>query len=391
MKGVATISAATDLFGAGSNQVAQLANTWTAVGVLPPPNYTVIDTRTGLASTTNLTFQYATNGATAMKFVTSGGTGDADLYVKFGSAPTTTSYDCRPFTASNNETCEFNPAQSGTYYVMINAYAAYTGLTLTVSAAGAGTPTTETSCTDGVDNDGDGQIDCADSDCATNPACQVPTTETSCTDGIDNDHDGQIDCADSDCATNPACRPTTETSCTDGVDNDGDGKVDCADSDCATNPVCQVYTVISNTNFESGWGPYTDGGGDAARVNNASFASSGTFSIQLRDNSGTQSAFWTTTPMNLSAYTSLRIQYSAFAVSMDAGEDYFVEVQLNNGTYQTVGNFVVGTGFSNNVRHNKDLTFALPAGSSAVRVRFRVDASANDDNVYFDDVIISAK
>ena len=32
---VATISAATDLFGAGSNQVAQLANTWTAVGVLP--------------------------------------------------------------------------------------------------------------------------------------------------------------------------------------------------------------------------------------------------------------------------------------------------------------------------------------------------------------------
>ena len=32
----------------------------------------------------------------------------------------------------------------------------------------------------------------------------VPTTEV-CTDGVDNDCDGAIDCADSDCATDPAC------------------------------------------------------------------------------------------------------------------------------------------------------------------------------------------
>ncbi|WP_367379596.1 PPC domain-containing protein [Arsenicicoccus sp. oral taxon 190] len=35
-------------------------------------------------------------GATNLQITTSGGTGDVDLYVKAGSAPTTTSYDCRP-------------------------------------------------------------------------------------------------------------------------------------------------------------------------------------------------------------------------------------------------------------------------------------------------------
>ena len=198
----ATVRAATDLFGAASQQVAQTNNAWTAVGVLPPPDYVVIDTKTGLASSTTLSFSYPANGASAMKFVTSGGTGDADLYVRFGAPPTLTAYDCRPYSSGNAETCEFNPAQSGTYYVMLNAYTAFSGVTLTVSAADAGSPTTETSCTDGVDNDGDTAIDCADSDCSADPACAPPAD----------------------------------------------------------------WVVISNTNFEAGMGPYTLGGTDASRI-----------------------------------------------------------------------------------------------------------------------------
>lgn len=72
-------------------------------------------------------------GATGLKFVTSGGTGDADLYVKFGSAPTTTTYDCRSQGAANAETCSITTAKAGTYYVMIRGYAAYSGLSLTGS------------------------------------------------------------------------------------------------------------------------------------------------------------------------------------------------------------------------------------------------------------------
>lgn len=72
-------------------------------------------------------------GATNLKFVMSGGTGDADLYVKFGSAPTTTSYDCRPYQGGNNETCNITTAQAGTYHVLIRGYSAFSGVSLTGS------------------------------------------------------------------------------------------------------------------------------------------------------------------------------------------------------------------------------------------------------------------
>jgi serine protease len=72
-------------------------------------------------------------GATGLKFVMSGGTGDADMYVKFGSAPTDSVYDCRPYVGGNAETCNIATAQAGTYYVRIKAYSAFSGVSLTGS------------------------------------------------------------------------------------------------------------------------------------------------------------------------------------------------------------------------------------------------------------------
>ena len=82
-------------------------------------------------------------GASNLKFVTSGGTGDADLYVKFGSAPTTSSYDCRSQGSTNAETCNIATAQAGTYYVMVLGYSAFSGMSLTGSftTGGSGTQT----------------------------------------------------------------------------------------------------------------------------------------------------------------------------------------------------------------------------------------------------------
>ena len=72
-------------------------------------------------------------GATNLRFVTSGGTGDADLYVKFGSAPTTSSYDCRSWGSTTAETCNIATAQVGTYHVLVNGYSAFSGMSLTGS------------------------------------------------------------------------------------------------------------------------------------------------------------------------------------------------------------------------------------------------------------------
>ena len=51
------------------------------------------------------------------------GSGDADLYVRVGSAPTTTAYDCRPYKTGSNESCQVTLAQPSTLNVMVRGYA----------------------------------------------------------------------------------------------------------------------------------------------------------------------------------------------------------------------------------------------------------------------------
>ena len=69
-------------------------------------------------------------GATNLVIASSGGTGDADLYTKFGSAPTLTSYDCRPYVTGNNESCTVASPQAGTYYVKLHGYSAFSGVSI---------------------------------------------------------------------------------------------------------------------------------------------------------------------------------------------------------------------------------------------------------------------
>lgn len=77
-------------------------------------------------------------GATGLNIATAGGTGDLDLYVRFGSQPTTSTYDCRPYRSGNAETCSFATPQAGTYHVMLRGYSAYSGATLTASYSTGG-------------------------------------------------------------------------------------------------------------------------------------------------------------------------------------------------------------------------------------------------------------
>ena len=61
----------------------------------------------------------------------SGATGDADLYVRYGMAPTASLFDCRPYIGGNSEVCSFTAPQAGTWYVMARGYSAYSGVTVT--------------------------------------------------------------------------------------------------------------------------------------------------------------------------------------------------------------------------------------------------------------------
>ncbi|KZC20120.1 MULTISPECIES: M4 family metallopeptidase [Rhodanobacter] len=86
---------------------------------------------TGLAGSASQELSYTVTvpAGSNLTIAISSGTGDADLYVKKGLAPTTTSYDCRPYLTGNNETCSFSAA-SGTYYIKVRGYTAFSGVSL---------------------------------------------------------------------------------------------------------------------------------------------------------------------------------------------------------------------------------------------------------------------
>ena len=120
-------------------------------------------------------------------------------------------------------------------------------------------------CSDGVDNDCDGYSDCSDKscyqssdpevlkhcaekickdkcmsaypdNCLTDPTCLLEV----CSDGVDNDMNGYVDCKDKTCAELEYCTgevlgglvENTEALCSDNIDNDLDGRADCDDPDC---------------------------------------------------------------------------------------------------------------------------------------------------------------
>ncbi len=82
-------------------------------------------------------FRFAVpSGAVSATFTISGGSGDADMYVKYGQLATTSVWDQRPYVSGNNETVVITPVSAGDYFVMVNGYTAYSGLTIKATYSG---------------------------------------------------------------------------------------------------------------------------------------------------------------------------------------------------------------------------------------------------------------
>ncbi|MFL5357457.1 M4 family metallopeptidase [Archangium sp.] len=154
-----TVQAAEALYGTGSAEAAAVTEAWKAVGVPPPPpvvtaltNDVAVSNVSGSSGNKKYYSLEVPAGQPSVSFEISGGTGDADLYVRYGAVPSSSTYDCRPYKAGNAEVCSFTNPQAGTWYVMLNAYSAYSGVTLKGSysgtggggGGGTGTPVTET-------------------------------------------------------------------------------------------------------------------------------------------------------------------------------------------------------------------------------------------------------
>lgn len=74
-------------------------------------------------------------GSTKLTVSTNGANGDADLFARQGSKPTTASYACKSDGATSVETCSVNNPTAGTWYVGVYAYAAFSSLTVTATVS----------------------------------------------------------------------------------------------------------------------------------------------------------------------------------------------------------------------------------------------------------------
>jgi len=104
----------------------------------PPPPATPILNKTpitGLAgakdSETVFALEVPAGAKGPLNIITSGGSGDLALYVRFGTEPTVNEYDRRSSRRGNSETVRINAPQAGTYYIMLRGQPRqYSGVSL---------------------------------------------------------------------------------------------------------------------------------------------------------------------------------------------------------------------------------------------------------------------
>ncbi len=83
------------------------------------------------------------SGSTQLKIQTSGGSGDVDLYVKYGSLPGLNNgeWDYCPYLYGNNESVIINNPKSGDWYIMLHGYNSYSNVTLLATYSTTSQPT----------------------------------------------------------------------------------------------------------------------------------------------------------------------------------------------------------------------------------------------------------
>lgn len=207
--------------------------------------------------------------------------GETAVYTAASDALSYTEFDTLDYAIRINPESNFTPQRLVTITVRVSDRAGNVRTTswsfngLTCEALGCGGAVI-TQCNDGVDNDGDGFVDLADSGCTDlgdNNEYIIGATND-CTDGIDNDGDGLVDAADPSCrseagegtssvvveyvtttvtTTLPGSSTDTRVpDCRDGRDNDGDALIDYpADDGCDSADDEDEYEPVEGAVFRT--------------------------------------------------------------------------------------------------------------------------------------------
>lgn len=151
---------------------------------------------------------------------------------------------------------------------------------------------------------------------------------------------------------------------------------------------------LSYTDFENGWGIWTDGGGDCRLYTSGNYAPQGSNAADIQDNSGVASSFYLTNGVDVHtpAYVQIDVEFTFIAISMDnSNEDFWLQY-YDGSSWHTVATYAEGIDFENNNLYSSSVSilesqYTFPTD---MKIRFMCDASGNRDDVYIDEIRISA-
>jgi hypothetical protein len=204
-------------------------------------------------------FYFIINQPSYVKLDSKGSSFDSIIYVRKGSCESGLEIGCDDDSANFQWAAEleFTILYPGSYFVFVDGFTIdpmFGANECPFVLNAIITPNPMEQCQDGIDNDGDHYVDCADADCTNVGACAncnqgaPPGPEhgvAACTDGLDNDCDGLVDCLDDDCSSGENSPPE----CCNGLDQNDNGIPDdftcrCVTSgDCIGGQICYTSTT----------------------------------------------------------------------------------------------------------------------------------------------------
>jgi hypothetical protein len=150
-----------------------------------------------------------------------------------------------------------------------------------------------------------------------------------------------------------------------------------------------AWTQIIYDEFETDFGNWTDGGADCDRYTGGTFAHQGNDAVNLQD--GSTTSLVSTGNLALSGYNQVKVDFWYRAEGMDSGEGFRLQISTNGGVnYTAVRAWVLGTDFENGAFYEVSEILTGYALTNQARIRLRADASNNNDDVYFDEIKVSA-
>jgi len=172
----------------------------------------------------------------------------------------------------------------------------------------------------------------------------------------------------------------------------GDGSDSEIKSGYITVNTALTQVELSFTDFEGGWGIWTDGGNDCQLHTSGTYSWGGSNAANIQDKSGVASSFYHTNGVDVHTpdYVQLDVEFFFVATGMKNSKDKFWVEYFDGSSWNTVATFACKVDFTVNNYYKAVVSIPESAYNfpTDMKIRFMNSAKKDNKDVYIDDIKI---